>query len=376
MKTTFPIYIIGAGLFGMVIAERLAFHGIECVIIEKSSHIGGNCASYIDEHTGIEIHRYGSHIFHTSDERVWNYINQFGSFNDYIHHVQINTGTQIYPLPISLATINSFFRKSFSPREAYDFITAKLPKLKSINNLEEKALSSVGKELYEAFIKGYTQKQWGKAPHLLPEEIINRLPVRFDYNTRYFSDKYEGIPTEGYDTLFQKMVADPLIKIHLDCDFFDIRKELAPGMIVFTGAIDEFFDYRFGRLEYRYVRFVYEKHDIADFQGNSVINYGSPEIPYTRIHEFKHYHPEKNYIPETVICKEFSCDHTQGGRMAYPVRTQKNLGIYRQYANLAQVNPQIIFGGRLGSYCYWDMDDTIDAALTCFNEKIMPQLQS
>ena len=368
MNSTQRVFVVGAGLFGSVIAERFAAHGVPVVVLEKRNHIGGNCASEFEPETGIEVHSYGSHIFHTSDQTVWDYIRRFTDFNSYRHHVEIKVGEQIYPMPISLATINAFFRKAFSPAEARDFIFSELHQME-INNLEDKAISLIGNSLYQAFIKGYTEKQWGKKATELPADIITRLPVRFNYNTRYFADTYEGVPLDGYGALFKKLLADPLIEVKLNCDFMEERKNIPDdALIVYTGEIDRYFNYSCGHLEYRYVRFEKEIHNLPDYQGNSVVNYGDTSVPFTRIHEFRHYHPERAYGDKTVIYKEFSTDGSAGGEVAYPVHTVENKAVFSQYQKLAEAEKNVVFGGRLASYRYWDMDDTIAAALACFDE--------
>ena len=364
------IFIVGAGLFGVVMAERLASIGQRCVILEKRDHVGGNCASGIDPETGIEVHLYGSHIFHTSNAAVWEYINKFTKFNDYQHHVEIKVGNQIYPMPISLATMNAFLHKAFTPQEAREFVRSEQTHEKA-DNLEDKAISLIGKTLYDAFIRGYTCKQWGCDPREMSPDIITRLPVRYNYNTRYFADTYEGIPLDGYDQLFKTMLDNPLIEVRLNCDFMDIRDQLPESsLIIYTGPIDHYFNYSEGRLGYRYVRFNRKSFDCPDFQGNSVINYGDISVPYTRIHEFRHYHPERPYGNRTVIYEEYSGDGSEKGEMAYPINTETNRQIFSRYQEKAKLEKNVIFGGRLASYKYWDMDDTIEASLKCFEEQV------
>ena len=281
-----PILIVGAGLFGSVMAERIANGlGLPVTVIEKRSHTGGNCWSEIDAETGIEIHKYGPHIFHTSNREVWDYISQFTQWNNYQHHVWSRHKGRMYSMPINLATINSFYGMSLTPAEAEKFIAAEAARegITEPANLEEKAISMIGRPLYEAFIRGYTIKQWEKDPTELAPEIITRLPVRFNYNSRYFNDIWEGIPLHGYAAIFEKMLSNPLISVRLNTDWFDIRDSISPDtLVIYTGPIDRFFDYRFGRLEWRTLDFEKEYHDVPDYQGAAQINEADTDTPQTR----------------------------------------------------------------------------------------------
>ena len=362
--------VVGSGLFGTVVAERLASQsGKRVVVIDRRPETGGNCHSSLDPETGIEIHTYGSHIFHTSDQKVWEYINQFSSFTNYRHRVQTIHEGQTYPMPISLATINAFFRSCMSPEEAKNFIRSEIEKsgISHPSNLEEKAISLIGSSLYNAFIKGYTAKQWAQDPKNLPENIITRLPVRFNYNTEYFNDTWQGLPQDGYFSLFNKLVSHPNIEVLTDTDFKSIRHLIPDSCkIIYTGMIDELFDYQFGHLDWRSLRFEQESMLVQDFQGCPCMNYADEDVPWTRIHEFKHYNPERTEVfqsKRSIICREYPKPYSPGQKAYYPVDSERNRALYQQYAEEARKYPQFILGGRLGCYEYWDMDKTISKAL-------------
>lgn len=374
------VYVIGAGFFGAVVAEQAAtVLGGPVTVIDRRDHVGGNSFSEVDPETGVEYHKYGSHIFHTSDETVWAYVNRFGKFNDYRHHVYTVYNGEILSMPINLGTINSYYRRNFKPEEAKEFIAAEIAREKIVTpqNLEEKAVSLIGRPLYEALVRGYTVKQWETDPRKLSPEIITRLPVRYNYNNRYFSDRYEGIPLDGYGELISRILAQPGITLRLNTSYRDIETEIGAGdLVVYTGAIDEFFNWKFGALEWRTVDFQIERFDYPDYQGATVMNYADESVPFTRIHEFKHYHPERPDSGKTIIFKEFSRFAAAGDEPYYPVLTEKNRQLYRRYREYAgQTCPQVIFGGRLGLYRYLDMDDTVAAALQCVKENIIPELQ-
>ncbi len=372
--------VVGSGLFGSVIAERIAhIMGEHVVVLEKRNDIGGNCHSSLDAGTGIEVHTYGSHIFHTADQKVWDYINRFTSFTGYRHHVFTRHEGRAYPMPISLATINSYFCAAYSPEEARQLIRKEIEQagIVSPSNLEEKAISLIGPSLYHAFIKGYTSKQWGTNPRNLPENIITRLPVRFNYNTDYFNDPYQGVPAEGYFSLFRNLLSHPLIDVRTGTDFEEIR-DLIPDTctVIYTGMIDRFFHNRFGALDWRSLRFENEKINGVDYQGCSVMNYADESVPWTRIHEFKHYNPERTQAfqsPQTLICREYPQTYAPGQEAYYPVNDERNRALYRQYEEAAAALPGVLFGGRLGAYQYWDMDKTIAQALLLFETRILPE---
>ncbi|MDA0346001.1 MAG: UDP-galactopyranose mutase [Verrucomicrobia bacterium] len=358
--------IVGAGFFGSVCAERLASKGKKVLILEKRNHIGGNSWSEPDQETGIEVHTYGSHIFHTDNLKVWEYINRFTQFNNYRHTVWTTFKDKVYSMPINLGTINAYYKLQLKPHEVSAFLEEerKNEYYEQPGNLEEQAISLIGRPLYEAFIRGYTVKQWGKDPRELPAEIIQRLPVRHSYNSRYFSDPFEGIPLEGYGKLFQRLHDHPNIEVQLNTDWLDVREiYLGKWPILYTGAVDQFFDHKYGRLEWRSIELNREVYDMPDYQGCSVMNYAEADVPYTRIHEFKHFHPERPSTNRTVIYKEYSKIIGESTEPYYPVNTLRNAELLKRYKADADQLKRVWFGGRLGGYRYLDMDDTIAAAL-------------
>lgn len=358
--------IVGCGFFGAVAAERLSQKGKSVLVIEKRDHVGGNCYSYEHEGTGIEIHKYGTHIFHTSSKKVWDYINRFGEFNRYRHRVLTTHQGRVYSMPINLGTVNAFFNMNLKPSEVEGFIAKQRSKITHPKNLEEKAISLVGKKLYEAFFKGYTKKQWGCDPKELPIEIIARLPVRTSYNDAYFDDEYQGLPKEGYTALFKRMLKG--ISVELNTDFFD-RKDYWLSRckkLIYTGPLDKYFDYRRGRLRWRSVRFESEKLNKEDYQGTSVMNYADEDVPYTRIHEPRHLHPEKTQaFKKTVIIREYP--QVDQDEPYYPVNAESDKKEFLQYQNLVRKEKKVIFGGRLAEYRYYDMDEVIETALEQFD---------
>ncbi|MBQ7608538.1 MAG: UDP-galactopyranose mutase [Desulfovibrionaceae bacterium] len=371
-------FVIGAGIWGSVIAERIASQMNEKVlVVERRPHIGGNCHSSIDEKSGVECHRYGSHIFHTSLPEVWKYINQFTSFTNYHHTVLTKHAGRVYSLPINLHTINDFYGKSLSPDEAKAFIAQEIAKEglgSEPKNLEEQAISRIGRPLYEAFIRDYTRKQWEREPTELPAAIMKRLPVRFSYNTDYFSDTWQGIPRDGYAQLFKKLLDHPNITVQTNTAYEDIRDTIpSDALVCYTGLPDALFGYSLGELTWRSLRFEWETHDVQDFQGTTVMNYADSDVAFTRIHEFKHYHPERAKVyasKATVICKEYPKTWQRGDEAYYPVNDERNTALYEAYTKLAAKNPNVILGGRLGAYRYWDMDKAIENALHVFETKI------
>jgi len=365
MMTGVDVLVVGAGFFGSVVAERLASVGRNVLILDKRDHVGGNSYSEVDADTGIECHKYGSHIFHTSDEEVWAYLNRFASFNEYRHTVWTTYKDRVYSMPINLSTINAYYGLNLKPFEVDIFIDKERSKENIVQpqNMEEKAISLIGRSLYEAFIKGYTIKQWGKDPKELSPDIINRLPVRHNYINRYFNDKYEGIPLDGYGELFERLLDHPNIEVRLSTDYFNVKYEFSAIPTLYTGAIDRFFDYKYGRLAWRTIDFEREVLDVADYQGCSVMNYADSEVPFTRIHEFKHYHPERPQTRKSIIFKEYSRVAELSNDPYYPINTPKNAVLLEKYQQEAQLLEDIWFGGRLGAYRYFDMDETIAAAL-------------
>jgi UDP-galactopyranose mutase len=305
------LVVVGSGFFGLTIAERVAAElNKKVLIIERRSHIGGNAYSEAEPETGIEVHVYGAHLFHTSNEKVWEYVNRFTTFTNYQHRVFAKFRDQVYSFPMNLGLINQFFGRSHTPDEARALIAEQSSEIdtKDASNLEEKAISLIGRPLYEAFVKGYTAKQWQTDPTELSADIITRLPVRYNFDNRYFSDKYEGLPTDGYTAWLQRMADHPNIEVRLDTDFFDVAEDYKGKVpIVYTGPVDEYFGNCEGRLSWRTVDLESSVVEVDDFQGTSVMNYNDQDVPFTRIHEFKHFHPERTHLPDkTVIMREYS----------------------------------------------------------------------
>jgi UDP-galactopyranose mutase len=372
---TYDYLVVGAGFFGSVIAERIANElKKKVLIIDKRPHIGGNCYSCFDEKTGIEYHQYGTHIFHTSSAKVWQYITKFTEFNGYHHQVLTTHRKNIYQMPINLETINSFYRCSLTPQQAKEFIAQEISKERysEPENLEEAAVSSIGRPLYEAFIKGYTVKQWGKDPKDLPVTIFSRLPIRYNYCEDYFvNSRWQGIPLQGYTKIFERLHSSKNIHIELDCDYFQNCDSFKiKNNIIFTGPIDRLFDYTHGHLEWRSLEFQKKLFEYEDFQGTSVINYADIDVPYTRTHEYRHLHPERQYTKDKTIVFYETPVHNNN-EPYYPVNTKQNNEIFLKYKQLAYKEKHIIIGGRLGNYAYYDMDKTILTALDCFEEQIL-----
>ncbi len=356
--------IVGCGLFGAIFAHEATQKGKKCLIIDKRSHIAGNI--YTEEIENINVHKYGAHIFHTSDKQVWDYINQFAEFNRYTNSPIAKYKDEVYNLPFNMNTFHQLWG-IFTPEEAKQKIEQELEEvhIQEPKNLEEQAIKLVGKTIYEKLIKGYTQKQWGKKATDLPAFIIKRLPVRFTYDNNYFNDMYQGIPIGGYTKLIEKMLEG--IEVKLNCDYFEHKTELEniAETIIFTGPIDQYYDYQFGELEYRSLRFETEILNMENYQGNSVVNYTQYEVPYTRIIEHKHF--EFGNQPKTIITKEYPDFWDITKEPYYPINDEKNNALYEKYKTLANNDPNVIFGGRLGQYQYYDMDKVIKQALnTCY----------
>ncbi len=354
----YDFIIVGSGLFGAVFAERAAAAGKSCLVLERRGHIGGNI--YTEEIEGINVHRYGAHIFHTSDTEVWEYINRFAEFNNYINSPVANFNGEIYNMPFNMNTFNKMWGV-ITPAQAAAKIDEGRSEIKGEpKNLEEQAISLVGRDIYERLVKGYTQKQWGRKCSELPPSIIRRLPVRFTYDNNYFDDRWQGIPFGGYTDIIRRMLGST--EIRLNVDFLEEREKYAAmaKSIIFTGAIDEYFDYCFGPLEYRSLRFETEIMDTANFQGVAVMNYTDAQTPYTRVIEHKHF--EFGTQPKTVVSREYSLEWDVNVEPYYPINDEKNKHRYEQYRKLASKG-NVYFCGRLGEYKYYDMDDTVRAAL-------------
>jgi UDP-galactopyranose mutase len=376
------LVVVGSGFFGLTIAERCAREfGLNVTVIDRRSHIGGNAYSENEPQTGIEVHRYGSHLFHTSNERVWEYVNRFTAFTNYQHKVYTSHQGEVYPMPINLGTINQFFRASYGPDEARALIRELSAEFAGTNpeNLNDKGISLIGRPLYEAFIKNYTAKQWQTDPKDLPAEIISRLPVRYTYDNRYFNDTHEGLPVDGYTAWLERMADHPKIEVRLDTDFFDDSQEFSKNNVagqvpvVYTGPIDRYFDYSEGELSWRTLDFEEEVLPTGDFQGTSVMNYPDLDVPYTRIHEFRHFHPERDYPGDaTVIMREFSRFAESGDEPYYPINTAEDRERLLAYRPAIKREKDVLFGGRLGTYKYLDMHMAIGSALTMFENKLRP----
>ncbi|HEX6226681.1 MAG TPA: UDP-galactopyranose mutase, partial [Chryseolinea sp.] len=327
--------IVGTGFFGATLAERIANDsGKKVVLIEKRKHIGGNCHSQINDETGIEYHTYGTHIFHTSNQRVWEYISRFTTFNGYYHQVLTTFKNKVYQMPVNLETINSFYNLNLKPFEFAQFLSRERSKeyYDAPKNFEEHVINQVGRSLYEALFKGYTLKQWGKDPTEIPSSIAKRIPFRTNYNENYYFDTWQGIPTDGYTTIFEKMLRSDNIFIHLNTDYFEIRDSIPPETcVIYSGPIDKLLDYKYGVLEYRTLDFEFKTYNYEDFQGTAVMNYAEESIPFTRIHEPRHFHPERRYPKEkTLAIYEFSKDSGKDNPY-YPMGSARNNTIYNQY---------------------------------------------
>ena len=376
------LVVVGSGFFGLTVAERIAEeYDRKVVVIDRRSHIGGNAYSEADPATGIEVHRYGAHLFHTSNERVWEYVNRFTAFTGYEHRVYTTHRGEVFPMPINLGTINQFFRSAHGPDAARELLAAQASELegKKPTNLDEQGVSLIGRPLYEAFIREYTAKQWQTDPKDLPASIISRLPVRYTYDNRFFNDTYEGLPVDGYTAWIERMANHKNIEVRLEVDFFDetqpVNKKDVVGNVpvVYTGPVDRYFDYAEGDLSWRTLDFEQEVLPVGDFQGTPVMNYADADVPYTRIHEFRHFHPERDYpTDKTVIMREFSRFAEKNDEPYYPINTAADRERLLAYRDLAAAEKDVLFGGRLGTYKYLDMHMAIGSALSMVDNKLAP----
>ncbi|PLS27532.1 UDP-galactopyranose mutase [Bifidobacterium anseris] len=382
------LVIVGAGIFGLTIAQQAVEKlGAHVTIIDVRDHIGGNAYSYMDPQTGAEIHKYGAHLFHTSNERVWDYVNRFTDFTDYVHRVYATHDGEVFPLPINLGTINQFFRANYTPAQAKALIEEQAGELAGTDpaNLNDQGISLIGRPLYEAFIKNYTAKQWQTDASELPASIIKRLPVRFNYNNRYFKDTWEGLPKDGYTAWLERMIDDPRITVQLETDFFDETQPLnkkalleAAVPVVYTGPVDRYFDYDLGELKWRTVDFKEVRYDEGDHFGCPVMNFSDADVPYTRAIEFKNFNPERaaeQNPDKTVVWEEYSRFADRDDEPYYPINTDEDKALYARYKAKAAAEPKVVFGGRLGTYAYYDMDQVFDQALTSFEEEVAPLLE-
>jgi UDP-galactopyranose mutase len=376
------LVVVGSGFFGLTVAERCAADlGLRVLVVERRDHIGGNAYSEREPQTGIEIHRYGAHLFHTSNARVWEYANRFTAFTGYQHRVFSVYKGRVYPMPINLATMCEYFGAVLSPDEARKLVAeqaAEVPEGRAAN-LEQKAISLIGRPLYEAFIRGYTCKQWQTDPADLPPEIITRLPVRYTFNNRYFSDTFEGLPVDGYTAWLEGMADHPNIEVRLNTDFSGLRADVVTNVpVVYTGPLDAYFRYAAGDLSWRTLDFEMEVLATGDFQGTSVMNYADEDIPFTRIHEFRHFYPERDWYPKdkTVIMREYSRFAERGDEPYYPINTAADRARLLTYREMADREAGVLFGGRLGTYKYLDMHMAIGSALSMYDNRIRPHFAS
>jgi UDP-galactopyranose mutase len=373
------LVIAGSGLFGLTVARQAAEKGLRVQILEKRNHIGGNAYSEIDSATGIEIHTYGSHLFHTSNETVWEYVNKFSNFVPYEHRVWTKHNDKVYAMPINLATICSFFGQDLSPNQARDLIASQASEFEGDpHNLEEKAISLIGRPLYEAFVKGYTAKQWQTDPKELPADVIARLPVRYNFDNRYFNDKYQALPKDGFTRWLSNIADHKNIEVKLNTDFFESKADSVGNVpVLYTGPLDRYFEFSNGRLGWRTLDFEFETLSVDDYQGTSVMNYADESIPYTRIHEFKHLRPDLvTKSGSTIIAREYSRFSEEIDEDYYPINSSADRSKLSVYRELATAEDGVWFGGRLGSYQYLDMHMAIASALTLWSNEIEPAITS
>lgn len=377
MKRDNDYLVVGAGIFGATVAERLANVGKKVLVIDKREHLAGNIYSYTDEKTGIEVHKYGSHIFHTELDEVWEYITKFTEFNDYVHTVNTRHEGKLYPMPINLDTINLLYGTNMNAEEAERFVAEEAKRdsekygITEPKNFEEKGISLVGEKLYTAFLKNYTEKQWNTSATNLSAEILSRIPVRFSHDNRYFmTAKHQGIPKNGYTKMVENMLSSDNIEVKLNTNFKDIKKDLSESIkIIYCGQVDELFDYELGVLPWRSLRF--EEEETENGLGEAVINEADKDVPYTRAHDYKYYQVHQPEVVEqkmSYIAREYPADFEKGGEAYYPVNNEESEKLYKEYVDLLKEKyPNMILGGRLGAYQYWDMDKAIKNALDLAN---------
>lgn len=371
------LVIVGSGFYGSTVARKTAeVLNKKILVLEKRSHTGGNSYSEREKSTEIEVHRYGTHIFHTDNKKVIDFVTRFSDFNNYRHTVWSRHNNSIYSMPVNLATINQVYGGTFTPEEARRLLAlegSEISDNERLLNLENKAISSVGRKIYEALIKDYTEKQWQTPPSMLPAETISRLPVRFNYDNSYFSDVFQGLPTQGYGALFQNLLSHPRIQVEVGVDYFDskwVNQTRIP--VLYTGPIDKFFGYKYGRLNWRTVDFETQILQVEDFQGTAVVNYPDLEVPFTRIHEFKHLHPERSQTSSTIIMREYSRRAGLGDEPYYPVNSPSDREMLLRYRSEASRVDNVWFGGRLGTYQYLDMHMAIASAISFFDNELVP----
>lgn len=372
------VIIVGSGLFGLTCANLLAqLSNVKVLIIEKRNHIGGNAYSYFDQTTGIEVHKYGSHLFHTSNSKVWDYVNQFTGFNDYRHVVYSVHKNELFSLPVNLHTISQIFGEFLTPDQARARISKDAIQGLGQDNFESKAISSIGKTLYEALFKGYTHKQWQLDPRELPANVFGRLPIRFNLDNSYFNDSYQGLPLKGYESWFKSMIDHDRINIEFNTDFFNFKEFIQSQnkLVIYTGPLDRYFQYKFGALGWRTLDFETEVLDVSDFQGTAVVNYPDLDVAFTRIHEFRHLHPERAYSNnQTVVMREFSRQAGFDDEPYYPINSPEDRDRLAKYRKLQELESNTFFGGRLGTYLYLDMHMAIASAMNMIETEVIPCL--
>ena len=368
------LLVVGAGFYGMTVAERAARRGYRVLVIDRRDHIGGNAHSFTDEQTGIEVHQYGPHIFHTNSKDVFDYLSGFTAWVPFELRVWSTAGGEVYPLPINLATISLFLKRLMTPAAAREWVASQAGATGPLTSLEDKAISLIGRPLYETFIKGYTLKQWQTDPRQLPADIITRLPVRYTFDNRYFNDEYQCMPKDGYAAIFRHMAATPNLSVITGVDWFDLRDKVGDVPVLYTGPIDRFYDYAHGQLGWRTLDFAWERHP-TDYQGCPIMNYPDEQVPWTRVAEYRHLHPERTYGDATIISREFSRFAKPDDEPYYPINTTEDKDRFDIYRTLAKDHPQVIFGGRLGTYRYLDMHQAIGAALKAAEAEVLPRLE-
>lgn len=371
------LVVVGSGLFGLTVAERCAVDmGLRVLVIDRRHHVGGNAYSEPDPQTGIEVHKYGAHLFHTSNQRVWDYVNRFTSFTGYQHRVFTIFRGRVFPMPVNLATICEYFGKAMTPAEARALIAEQAAEIDTAHaeSFEDKGISLVGRPIYEAFFRGYTLKQWQTDPKELPGATLTRLPVRYNFDNRYFNDTFEGLPTHGYTAWLEKMADHPNIEVQLDTEFSEVRADMLGNVpLIYTGPVDQYFDYSAGDLSWRTIDLKTSVEDVGDFQGTSVMNYADEDVPFTRIIEPRHFHPERDYPTDrTVIMREYSRFAQHGDEPYYPINTAEDRERLMKYRELAKREPGVLFGGRLGTYKYLDMHMAIGSALSMVDNRLRP----
>lgn len=384
MGTTQPdLVVVGAGLFGLTVAEHAARDGARVLVLERRDHIGGNAYDYLDEETGVMVHKYGSHLAHSPNERVWEYFSRFTEFTDYQHRVFANSEGQVYSFPMNLSLISQVYGRYFTPDEAKALIAEEASEIDGsrAQNMEEKAISLIGRKLYDRFIFGYSSKQWQTDPKELDASIITRLPVRYSFDNRYFTDPFQGQPAKGYTAMFEAMAAHPNIEIRYGVDYFTEREAYDGILTVYTGPLDEYFGYELGRLPWRTVDLINEVVDVDDFQGTAVMNYNDADVPFTRILEHQHYDPQAsmNKVPgKTIITREYSRFAEKGDEVYYPINSDSSRELAAAYKAKAKAEEEngVIFGGRLGSYAYLDLWQAANSAIHTFEKKVKPALAS